>query len=59
MVESQAGSIVPQLILVLILTAVNGFFSSAEMATFSVNKNRIKMLADEGNKRKRRNYYKK
>lgn len=51
MLEPEPGSIIPQLILVLILTGVNAFFSSAEMAIVSVNKNRIKMLAEEGNKK--------
>lgn len=31
-----------------ILTIVNAFFASAEMAMVSINKNRIKVLADEG-----------
>ncbi|MBM7835008.1 hemolysin family protein [Clostridium sardiniense] len=51
MLEPEPGSIIPQLILVLILTGVNAFFSSAEMAIVSVNKNRIKMLAEEENKK--------
>ncbi|MDQ0148450.1 putative hemolysin [Eubacterium multiforme] len=51
MVEPAPGSIIPQLILVFLLTAINAFFSSAEMAIVSVNKNKIKMLAEDGNKK--------
>ncbi|WP_209795826.1 hemolysin family protein [Clostridium moniliforme] len=51
MVEPAPGSIIPQLILVFILTAINAFFSSAEMAIVSVNKNKIKILAEDGDKR--------
>lgn len=51
MVEPAPGSIVPQLILVFLLTAINAFFSSAEMAIVSVNKNKIKLLAEDGNKK--------
>lgn len=51
MLEPEPGSIVGQLILVLILTGVNAFFSAAEMAIVSVNKNKIRMLAEEGNKK--------
>ncbi len=34
-----------------VLTLINAFFSSAEMAIISMNKNRIKILAEEGNKK--------
>lgn len=51
MVEPAPGSIIPQLILVFILTAINAFFSAAEMAIVSVNKNKIKILAEDGDKR--------
>lgn len=34
----------------MILTIANAFFAGAEMATVSVNKNKIKMLAENGNK---------
>ena len=51
--ESDPGpaNIVSQLILIVVLTLVNAFFSSAEMAVASVNKTRIKLLAEDGNKR--------
>jgi putative hemolysin len=38
------------LVLILTLTLINAFFASAEMAIVSINKNKIKMLADKGNK---------
>jgi len=38
------------LVLILTLTLINVFFASAEMAIVSINKNKIKMLADKGNK---------
>lgn len=50
-IEPESGSIIPQLILVIILTAINAFFSSAEMAIVSVNKNKIRYLAEGGNKK--------
>lgn len=46
-----SSNIIFQIILVVILTLINAFFSSAEMAIVSMNKNRIKILAEEGNKR--------
>ena len=50
-IEPESGSIIPQLILVIILTAINAFFSSAEMAIVSVNKNKVRYLAEGGNKK--------
>lgn len=43
-------NIAPQLFLILILTLLNAFFAAAEMAIVSLNKNRIKLLVDEGNR---------
>lgn len=45
------GSVTSQIILIVILTALNAFFASAEMAIVSLNKNRIRFLAEEGNKK--------
>lgn len=39
------------IILLIALTLINAFFSASEMAIISVNKNRIRMLVNEGNKR--------
>ncbi|MBN1046846.1 HlyC/CorC family transporter [Clostridium botulinum] len=51
--QTEAGSvnITSQIILIVILTLVNAFFASAEMAIVSLNKNKIKLLAEEGNKK--------
>ena len=49
--DPEPMSLVSQFILILVLTLFNAFFASAEMAIVSVNRNRIKMLADDGNKK--------
>ena len=46
-----SGDIVFQLLLLVFLTAVNAFFSGAEMAVVSVNKNKIHRLAEQGDRR--------
>lgn len=45
------SNIVAQLILIVILTLINAFFASAEMAIVSLNKNKIRQLAQEGNRK--------
>ena len=45
------GSILLQLLVLLILTLVNAFFAGSEMAIVSLNKSRIHMMAEEGDKR--------
>ncbi|MDR0356840.1 MAG: hemolysin family protein [Clostridiales Family XIII bacterium] len=47
------GSYLLQIIFLLILILINAFFAMAEMATVSVNRNSIRNLAEEGNKRAR------
>lgn len=49
--DPEPTSIMSQLILIAILTLVNAFFASAEMAIVSLNKNKIKFLEEEGNKK--------
>jgi CBS domain containing-hemolysin-like protein len=44
-------SLTVQLLFLLLLILINAFFASAEMAVVSVNKNRIKILAQDGNKK--------
>ncbi len=44
-------SILPKIILILFLILINAFFAAAEMAMVSVNKSKIKMLAEKGNKK--------
>jgi len=52
--EESGSQIMIQLLIVVLLTAINAFFSSAEIAFVSVNKTRMRMLSEEGNKRARR-----
>lgn len=49
--DSSATGLLPQIILILILVVVNAFFAAAEMAIVSVNKSKINMLSEEGNKK--------
>lgn len=49
--DADEANIVPQIILIIVLTFVNAFFASAELAVLSVNRNKIKRMANEGNKR--------
>lgn len=46
-----AMTVAMQILLLAGLTLVNAFFAGAEMAVVSVNKNKVKRLAEEGNKR--------
>ena len=45
------GSLLLQFIVIVALTGINSFFSSAEMAIVSINKNKLKILVEEGNKK--------
>ena len=49
--SSDAGPMWGQIILLLVLIVVNAYFAAAEIAIVSVNKNRIRTLAQEGNKK--------
>lgn len=40
-----------QILVLVLLTLINAFFAGAELAVVSVNKNKIKRLAEEGNKK--------
>lgn len=46
--DPDADHILMQIIVLILLTLVNSFFACAEMAMVSVNKNKIRKLADEG-----------
>lgn len=50
-IEPEPANITSQLILIFILTLLNAFFASAEMAIVSLNKNKIKHLEEEGHKK--------
>lgn len=43
------SSILPEILLLILLISINAFFAAAEMAIVSSNKNKIDMLAEEGN----------
>lgn len=45
------GSLILQLLLLLVLILINAFFAASEMAIVSANDTKIKLLAEEGNKR--------
>lgn len=49
--DADADSFLPQVLLIVVLTLVNAFFASAEMAVIQSNKSKIKRLASEGNKK--------
>ena len=49
--DSDPAGLIPQIILIVILTLINAFFASAEMAIVSVNKSKIRKLSEEGNKK--------
>ena len=48
---SSSGSLMLQLLLLVVLILINAFFSASEMAIISANDTKIKMLADDGNKK--------
>ncbi len=48
--DPDADKIISQIIILVILTLINAFFSCAEMAMVSSNKGKIRRLAEEGNK---------
>ncbi|MFW2490179.1 hemolysin family protein [Clostridium chromiireducens] len=49
--DPEQTNITSQLILIVILTLINAFFASAEMAIVSLNKNKLKLLEEQGNKK--------
>ncbi len=48
--DDDADSILLQLFIVAVLTGINAFFASSELAMLACNKNKLQQLADEGNK---------
>ncbi len=47
--DPQSASIFTQLLILLVLTLIRGYFAGAEMAVASVNKNKIHRLKEQGN----------
>ncbi len=48
--DPDADKIISQIVILILLTLINAFFSCAEMAMVSSNKGKIKRLAEEGNR---------
>lgn len=48
--DPEANSIILQILILVFLTLINAFFACAEMAMVSVNKSKIRRLAEEGKK---------
>ena len=46
--DPQSASIFTQLLILLVLTLIRGYFAGAEMAVASVNKNKIHRLKEQG-----------
>lgn len=46
-----SGSLWIQVIIIIVLTLINAFFAGSELAFVSVNQNKMKQLAEEGDKR--------
>lgn len=49
--DDGSGGLLPKLILIFILTAINAFFSAAELAIVSCNKTKVETLLEDGDKR--------
>ena len=49
--DAETASLILQLLLIAVLTLVNAFFAAAEIAIVSMNKNKIRILVEEGNKK--------
>lgn len=52
--DDDGDSILLELLIVAVLTAINAFFASSELAMLACNKNRLQQLADDGNKNARK-----
>jgi putative hemolysin len=49
--DAETASLTLQLLLIAILILVNAFFAAAEIAIVSINKNKLKLLVEEGHKK--------
>lgn len=49
--DPSGSSLITELLIIIILTLVNAFFASAEIAFVSINKSKIEGLAEEGDKK--------
>lgn len=51
MTDSGPASVWPQILLIIILTTLNAIFAATEMAVVSLNRSKIKSMAEEGDKK--------
>jgi putative hemolysin len=49
--DTDMANLLLQLLLIALLTLINAFFAAAEIAIVSLNKNKIRLLAEEGDKK--------
>lgn len=49
--DVDSANILPQLLIIILLTILNAFFAATEMAVISSNSNKIKLLVENGNKK--------
>lgn len=49
--DPDGNNLITQILILVLLTFINAFFSCAEMAMVSINKNKVKRLVEEGNKK--------
>lgn len=49
--DPDTANLTSQFILIIVLTLLNAFFAASEMAIVSLNRNKLKMLGEEGNKK--------
>lgn len=52
--DTETGSVIGSLILIVVLTMINAFFAAAEMAIVSLDKKKMEMDADNGDKKSRK-----
>ena len=49
--DTDPGSIIFQIVILFVLIFVNAFFAMSEIAVISLNDNKMKKMAEEGNKK--------
>ena len=49
--DDGGAGLIPQFLIIIVLTLINAFFASAELAIVSCNKTKIQTLAEEGNEK--------
>lgn len=49
-VQAVSGSWIPEILILVVLILINGFFSASEFSLVSLNHNKVRKLAEEGNR---------